>query len=93
VPRVDQISFSGELASERGQHVTFVTDRAVFDLEAGGLVLKEIAPGVRLKEDVLDRIGFDVRVSEDLKHMDARIFRPGPMNLRDTLTAREARPR
>ncbi len=58
VPEVDQISFSGHLARERGQRVTFVTDRAVFEMEADGIVLTEIAPGVRLQEDVLDQIGF-----------------------------------
>ena len=81
VPEVDQISFSGRLARERGQIVTFITDRAVLELEADGLVLTEIAPGVRLQEDVLDKIGFTVRVSENLRLMDERIFRPGPMGL------------
>lgn len=93
VPKVDQISFSGRLARERGQQVTFVTDRAVFELEPDGLVLTELAPGVRLREDVLDKIGFPVRVSEQLKAMDARIFRRGPMGLREhfvTLCPRSA---
>jgi len=91
VPKVGQISFSGRLARERGQQVTFVTDRAVFELEADGLVLTEIAPGARLREDVLDRMGFDVRVSESLRLMDPRIFRPGPMGIRENFIAQAPR--
>ena len=91
VPEVDQISFSGHLARARGQHVTFITDRAVLEMAADGLVLTEIAPGARLREDVLDRIGFEVRVSPTLSTMDARIFRPGPMGLREAFMARSPR--
>ncbi|GAA5236275.1 acyl CoA:acetate/3-ketoacid CoA transferase [Verticiella sediminum] len=91
VPAVGQISFSGKLARERGQDVTYVTDRAVFKLGADGLVLIEIAPGVRLQEDVLDRIGFAVRVHENLREMDARIFRAGPMGIREAFL--QQRPR
>jgi len=91
VPEVDQISFSGKLARERGQQVTFVTDRAVLELEQDGLVLTEIAPGVRLQEDVLDKISFPLRVSEDLRLMDERIFRAGPMGMRESFMAKPAR--
>jgi propionate CoA-transferase len=87
VPAVGQISFNGTLARERGQDVTFISERAVFKIEAEGLVLVEIAPGVRLQEDVLDQIGFAPRISPDLKLMDPRIFRPGPMGLRGELLA------
>jgi propionate CoA-transferase len=91
VPAVGQISFNGRLARERGQDVVFISERAVFRLEADGLVLVEIAPGVRLKEDVLDQVGFPLRVSEDLKLMDPRIFRPGRMGLREELLSNPVR--
>jgi propionate CoA-transferase len=87
VPQVGQVSFSGQLARERGQQVTFVTDRAVFELASEGLVLTEIANGIRLQEDVLDHVGFAVAVSPSLRAMDARIFRPGAMGLRDEFIA------
>lgn len=87
IPAVGQISFNGRLAREQGRDVTFVSERAVFKIDREGLVLIEIAPGVRLQEDVLDRIGFKPRVSPNLKLMDPRIFRPGPMGLRDDLTS------
>ncbi len=88
VERVGQISFNGRAARERRQDVTFICERAVFRLEQEGLVLTEIAPGVRLKEDVLDQIAFAPLVSPTLKTMDACIFRPGPMGLKENLTAR-----
>jgi propionate CoA-transferase len=91
VPAVGQISFSGKLARAQGRQVTFITDRAVFELEADGLVLTELAPGVRLQQDVLDKIGFAVRISEHLKPMDARIFRPGPMGMREKFLAQPVR--
>lgn len=81
VPEVGQISFNGRLAREKGQSVTFVSERAVFRLEKDGLVLTEIAPGVRLKEDVLDLIPFSPRVAADLVAMDTRLFTDGPMGL------------
>ena len=87
VPKVDQVSFSGALARRRGQRVTFVTERAVFELEADGLVLTELAPGARLQEDVLDHIGFAMRVSEHLKPMDERLFRVGAMGIGDAFRA------
>lgn len=82
VQRVGQVSFSADLALERGQEVLYVTERAVFQLSSAGLELIEIAPGVRLQEDVLDQIEFEVTVSPTLKEMDRRIFRPDPMGLK-----------
>jgi propionate CoA-transferase len=90
VDTVGQVSFSTALARERGQHVVYVTERAVFRLEEEGLVLTEIAPGVRLKEDVLDRMAFAPRLAPDLKTMDPRLFRPGPMGMAADFRARPA---
>jgi len=58
VAEVDQITFSGAQALTTGQHVLYVTERAVFELSSAGVVLKEIAPGVDLQRDILDRMGF-----------------------------------
>ncbi len=93
VPAVEQVSFSGRLARQKGQEVTFVTERAVFQLEPEGVVLTEVAPGVRMQEDVLDRMGFRPLVSPALRPMDARLFRPGPMALRDGFLMQAARAR
>ncbi len=91
VAEVGQVSFSTELATERGQEVSYVTERAVFHLEAGGLTLTEIAPGIRLQEDVLDRMAFRPRIAPDLQIMDARLFRPGRMGLAEAFRDKPVR--
>lgn len=58
VTQVAQITFSGEQAVLRGQDVIYVTERAVFRLTPGGVALSEIAPGIDLQRDVLDRMSF-----------------------------------
>jgi propionate CoA-transferase len=93
VPLVGQISFSAALAAQRGQEVSYVTERAVFQLENGGVTLTEIAPGVRLEQDVLAHMGFQPRISPDLKDMDPRIFRIGPMGIGQNFVELPARPR
>ncbi len=88
VPAVQQVTFNGRYAGERGQDVMYVTERAVFQLEPDGLALTEVAAGIDLRRDVLERIGFEVRVAEPLARMDARLFRPEPMNLLPEFRAR-----
>ena len=81
VPDVAQISFAGALAEQRGQKVRYVTERCVLELRPEGLTVIEIAPGVRLQEDVLERSGIPLAVADDLVEMDARIFTDAPMGL------------
>ncbi len=81
VPAVRQVSFNGRLARQRGQHVRYITDRAVFALAEDGLVLTELAPGIDLERDVLARMGFRPRVADDLRPMDRRLYAAGPMGL------------
>ena len=81
MPAVRQISFNGRLARERGQHVRYITERAVFALEADGLVLIEVAPGIDVERDVLARMGFRPRVADELRTMDRRLYAEGPMGL------------
>lgn len=81
VPRVREVSFNGHLARERGQRVRYVTDRAVFELADEGLVLIEVAPGIDVRRDVLDQMGFEPRVAPDLREIDRRVYAAGPMGL------------
>nr|WP_255565596.1 acyl CoA:acetate/3-ketoacid CoA transferase [Gelria sp. Kuro-4] len=83
VPAVEQISFSSSYALKRGQAVLYVTERAVFELCPGGLVLTEIAPGIDLETEVLAQMDLRPIISPHLRVMDARIFRPGPMGLKE----------
>ena len=49
---------SGPLARGQGQHVLFVTERAVFRLTHEGLELLELAQGIDLQRDILDQMEF-----------------------------------
>ena len=77
--RVEQITFSGEYATRTGQQVLYVTERAVFRLENGKMVLTEIAPGIDLQKDVLAQMEFVPEIAPDLKTMDPSIFKPDKM--------------
>lgn len=79
VDDVEQITFSGHVAYENGQHVYYVTERAVFQLVQDGIELIEIAPGMDLYRDVLNHMSFRPIISDDLKYMDERIFQPEKM--------------
>ena len=81
VPRVGQITFSADFARKTGQEVLYITERGVFGLDEGGLVLEEVAPGLDAKRDVLDLIPFEVKLADGLKSMDSRIFTLKKMNL------------
>ena len=79
VKNVQQVTFSGEYAVKSGQEVMYISERAVFKLTPQGLMLVEIAPGIDMQKDVLDKMGFTPLISPDLKTMDSRLFREGLM--------------
>lgn len=74
VRSVDQITFSGAEAARQGQQVLYVTERAVFRLEDGRLQLVEVAPGVDLRREVLDRMGAEVVVPAHVAMMAPDLF-------------------
>ncbi|UZD54540.1 acyl CoA:acetate/3-ketoacid CoA transferase [Caldimonas aquatica] len=79
VPRVGHLSFNGRYVRSLGRDVLYVTERAVFELRDEGLTLVEVAPGLDVRREVLDRCAAPVAVAPDLKLMDPRIFRDRPM--------------
>ena len=90
---VEQRTFSGAEALRRGQRVLYVTERCVFRLvpDADGdsaLELIEIAPGLDLERDVLAQMAFVPLIAEPLRTMDARLFEPAPLGLRERLLNR-----
>jgi propionate CoA-transferase len=84
IDSVEHRTFSGSHAAAAGKDVLFVTERCVFRLTAAGMELIEIAPGIDLKRDILDRMAFAPIVGQPAL-MDARLFRPEPMGLREDL--------
>ena len=81
ISEVEQVTFSGAYAQEKGQPVLYITERAVFKLTPEGVELIEIAPGIDLQKDVLDQMEFKPIV-KDVKTMDQRIFRDDLMGLK-----------
>src|SRR5262247_817766 len=85
VLNVEHRTFSGDYAAKRGQPVLYVTERCVFELTPEGLELIEVAPGVDIGRDILARVEFKPVIRREPALMDARIFLPEPMGLRDEL--------
>lgn len=74
VHEVGHLTFSAQRARDCGQEVVYVTERAVFRMAAEGVELIEIAPGVDLQSDILNRMDFTPIVHSP-KIMDAHHFR------------------
>lgn len=58
VADVEHVTFSGAQARANGQEVFYVTERAVFRLDADGVALVEVAAGLDIQRDILDRMRF-----------------------------------
>lgn len=81
---VGQITFGANLAIAKGQDITYITERCVFELGSDGLVLTEVAPGVDLDRDILNLLPFTVTV-DGPRLMDPSIFVSGRMGLRSQM--------
>lgn len=74
VDKVEQITFSGKYALQSGQKVLYITERAVFELTKDGLTLIEIAPGIDLNVDVIEKMGFIPNFNEEIHTMNPALF-------------------
>jgi propionate CoA-transferase len=83
--KVEQVTFAGARATARGQRVLYVTERCVFELTPRGLALAEVAPGIDLKRDILDRMAFAPLMDTPPRAMDKRLFDAEPFGLRHAL--------
>ena len=84
VREVEHRTFSGPYAAQAGKQVLYVTERCVFQLTRDGMELIEVAPGVDLRRDILERMDFEPIVRSP-RLMDSRLFRDEPMGLREDL--------
>jgi propionate CoA-transferase len=84
VTAVEQVTFNGGYAAERGQPVLYVTERCVFRRSYDGLELLEVAPGIDIERDILAHMDFPPIVHAP-EEMDWRIFQDAPMGLDRTL--------
>jgi propionate CoA-transferase len=74
VKNVEQITFSGEYANKVGQPVMYITERAVFELRKDGIYLTEVAPGIDVKSQIIDKMEFEPKIEGTPKIMDKRLF-------------------
>jgi propionate CoA-transferase len=74
VAAVEQITFPGSVALKRNQQVIYVTERAVFRLTSDGVVLAEVAPGIDVQGDVLDRMAFKPLIPQEPARMPSEYF-------------------
>jgi len=74
INEVEQITFSGSYAREKNHEILYITERCVFKLCMGGIMLTEIAPGINLEKDILSNMDFKPEISRQLKIMDGGIF-------------------
>lgn len=86
VKNVHKISFSGKEATKYGQEIYYITERAVFKLSENGLLLTEVAPGVDIQKDVLNKMEFKPRISANIAKMDSRIFNNTVMNIKTEIS-------
>jgi propionate CoA-transferase len=84
VEQVEQITFSGPIASAKQQAVLYVTERCVFKLVERGLQLTEVAPGIDIERDILAHMAFQPLI-DNVIAMDARLYGLKPMGLADAL--------
>jgi propionate CoA-transferase len=71
---VEQITFSGQQAISQNQNVLYVTERCVFELRPDGIHLIEVAPGIDVEADILNRMEFQPIVDKPLPTMSSSHF-------------------
>jgi propionate CoA-transferase len=63
---------------ERGQRAKVITERAVFEVMPEGLVLSEVARGIDVRRDILERMEFSpARILDPMPFMRDELFVQG----------------
>ena len=83
-----QVSFNGKLANQRGQNVYYVTERCMFKINEDGPELIEVARGIDLQKDILDKMEFAPKISPNLAEMPTCIYRDGKFGLKEFIEAK-----
>ncbi len=92
VKQVEQITSSGAYATKTQQPVLFITERCVFELQNGKVVLIEVAPGIDADRDIIAQMEFKPEKSPKLKLMPAEIFQTKWGGLARILEAKSKKP-
>ncbi len=71
---VAKIVFSGPQSVKTGREILYVTERAVFSVNKDGMILKEVAPGVDIEKDILDKMEFKPQMPNSVETMPECLF-------------------
>lgn len=74
VKDVVEINFNASIIEPHKKHITYITERGVFELINGNLVLTEIAAGIDIQKDILNKSDAKIIVSENITEMNKEIF-------------------
>lgn len=85
VKDLHQVTFSAEFAEQQKQDIMVITERCVFRVMDGRLLLTEIADGIDVERDILAHMDFTPAVADNLKLMDPCLFREENMDLKTLL--------
>jgi propionate CoA-transferase len=69
VGQLTEQTFGTRASIESNRRVLYITERCVFSLTREGLRLDEVAPGIDVRRDILDQIGFSPIMSPTLAEM------------------------
>ncbi len=79
------VAFSGQQAIKYGQEILYVTERAVFRLTKNGITLEEVAPGIDVDRDVIQKMSFEPMIGGSVREMDEKIFNDSIMGIRNEI--------
>ncbi len=82
VSDVYKIVFNGKIANMENKEILYITERGVFRLSNDGLVLEEYAPGIDIDGDIIEKMDFEPKISENLREMDKRLFFEEKLNIK-----------
>lgn len=75
VNKLEKKFFSGREAIKNNHEIFYVTERALFRLGKSGLVLEEIAPGIDMDKDILQKMEFEPKISTNPKEYDLDLLK------------------
>ncbi len=75
VRSVGHVTFAAAQARRAGKPALYITERAVFELDEGGITLTEVAPGVDVERDILAHMDFRPNMGS-VRQMPGEVFRP-----------------
>lgn len=93
VRQVYRVFFSGREAIKHSKEILYITERAIFRLTAQGVRLEEVAPGIDVERDIVNKMEFQPIISQNLREMDKMLFAEEKMEIRKAVLANLPRKR